>query len=283
MAVAAALVVTAKPCDAPYPLQRPDPALQARLEARLSRIGLGRDLASRRLAVSVVDLSGPNAPYYAGVNDDVMLYAASLPKIAILLAVVQLANEGRVEWTPAFAFRLRKMITISNNAFASWGADVAGLDGIAEVMRRAEYCFYEPPRGGLWMGRAYRKGAKAKRDPVHNISHGATSRQTARWYLMLDQGLLVSHYWSERMRDLMGPPDYFHKFVAGIGNQPGVRFIARKSGTWRLFHSDSALIQHHARRYVVVGLAEMPDGEQALRNVARIVDDLIMEGDHRRR
>ena len=83
------------------------------------------------------------------------------------------------------------------------------------------------------------------------------------------------------MRDLMGPPELFHKFVGAIGGRPGLRFVARKSGSWRVFHADSALIQHHGWRYVVVGLAETRHGENVMRELVQVVDDIIQRGEHR--
>jgi beta-lactamase class A len=276
------MAVAAPPvCHAPFPLDETDAVLQAQLDERLEQFGLGEAVREKRLAVAVVDLTRDDEVYVAAVNPDHMLYAASLPKIAILLAVAELANEGRVDWDLTFPYRLGKMITISNNAYASWGWDVATPAGIAEVLQRPRYCLYERPDGGLWCGRPFRKSARSLRDPLFHISHGATARQVARFYVMLDHGDLVSDYWSERMLSLMAPPEYFHKFVAALGGRRGVEFVARKSGTWRTFHADSAIVQHFSKRYVIVGLADHPDGEVMLRRVGRIVDDLIMAGEHR--
>src|SRR5690606_23657400 len=128
----------------------------------------------------------------------------------------------------------------------------------------------------------YRRSNESYRDPIHDISHGATARQAARFYALLAAEKLVSPYWSRRMLDWMGPPGHHHKFVRALGARTGVRFVARKSGTWRSFHSDSALIQHHASRYVLVGLAEHHQGDRLLQILAQRVDDLIVRGAHRR-
>ena len=71
-------------------------------------------------------------------------------------------------------------------------------------------------------------------------------------------------------------PEYFHKFVAALQERPRLEFIARKSGTWQNFHADSVLVQHGKSRYVLVGLAEHADGEEWLRRVAPIADDLVI-------
>lgn len=266
----------------PLPFNQPDPLLQRELAAAIAHTELAEPIAKGELAVAVVDLTRPHAPLYAGLNDNVMLYAASLPKIGILLSVLEGVARGSLTWGPEYDYRLRKMITLSSNPYASWGADLVGLRGIASVLRDPRYCFYQPPEGGLWVGRPYRKSNESYRDPVHNISHGATARQTARFYALLDRDALVSPYWSRRLRHWMGPPEHHHKFVGALQDRPGVEFIARKSGTWRNFHSDSALIQHHAHRYVVVGIAEHWGGSALLKTLARLVDDLILQGPHRR-
>ncbi len=263
-------------------MEHKEPILQAELLAGLRQAGLGGALDEGVLAVAAVDLTQPETIAYAGVNDDLMLYAASLPKIGILLGFIQLVNEGGLGLTPRFEEQLHQMITFSNNAYASWGFDEVGLDNLERVVRAPAYCLYEPPQGGLWVGRAYRRHSVTRRDPLFNISHGATARQTARFYVMLERGELVSHYWSERMRALMGPPGHHHKFVAGLKGRQGVQFIARKSGTWRDFHADSALVQHYHCRYIAVGLSHMADGEYALRKVAAVIDDVIAKGAHRR-
>lgn len=98
---------------------------------------------------------------------------------------------------------------------------------------------------------------------------------------MLERGALVSPAWSRYMRHLMAPPEYQHKFVAGLRGRRGVEFLARKSGTWASFHSDGALVQHGHVRYVLAALSDHPDGEGMLRRVAALADDITWEGRHR--
>ena len=152
---------------------------------------------------------------------------------------------------------------------------------MAKILRDPRYCLYEDGVGGLWVGRAFEKGGESYRDPLKSISHGATARQTARFYALLDDEQLVTPTWSRRMLSWMSPPEYHHKFVRGLAQRPRVNFVARKSGTWEDFHADSALIQHGHRRYVLVALAHHPDGEEMLREIAPLADDLIENGDHR--
>jgi beta-lactamase class A len=268
--------------DAPVPLDHRDPLLQQELVGALRRAGLSAPLRAKQLAVSVVDLSRPGEVYYSGVNDDHMLYAASLPKIGILIALADTFDRGEAEWDESFRYRITKMITKSNNAYASWGAKLVGLRGIAKVMRDPRYCLYDEPAGGIWVGRAFEKGGESYRDPMKAISHAATARQAARFYLMLDRGFAVSPHWSAWMIERMAPPEYFHKFVGALQDRPGLTFVARKSGTWRQFHADSALIEHGSARYIVVGLAEHENGPDWMEKIAHAADDIVVAGRHRR-
>jgi beta-lactamase class A len=268
-------------CRSPIPLERKDPVLQTQLWRGLAQAGLGRALAKKQLAVSVLDLTPAGEGAYAGVNDDDMMYAASLPKIGILLATLEEVNRGKIQWGPEFSWRLTKMITISDNSYANWGARLVGLPGIAEILRSPRYCLYQDGVGGIWMGRTFEKEAITHRDPLKNLSHAATTRQTTRFYALLEQGKLVSPYWSRWMLEHMAPPEYVHKFYKALRRKPGVRFLARKSGTWQDFHADSAIVAHDERRFVVVAIAEHEDGEEMMETVARGADELITRGEHR--
>ncbi len=84
------------------------------------------------------------------------------------------------------------------------------------------------------------------------------------------------------MIERMAPPEYFHKFVGALQDRPGLTFVARKSGTWRQFHADSALIQHGSTRYIVVGLAEHIEGAEWMKRIAHLADDIVAAGHHRR-
>ena len=85
------------------------------------------------------------------------------------------------------------------------------------------------------------------------------------------------------MLGLMSPPKHRHKFVRGLSERPGVVFLARKSGTWRNYHSDTALILHDDVRFALTAMTEHRKGEAMMEDIARIVDDLMMDGPHRPR
>lgn len=261
-------------CVGFFPLRASHSGLTERIRAGLVAAGLSEAIEADHLAVSVADLT-KNRLRYAGINDDVMLYAASLPKIVALLAFADRAGKGELPWSEAIEARLWRMINRSSNVEASWAFDQVGLDALEAIVTRPRYCFYGTRYGGLWLGRPFRPGGPVRRDPRFNISHGATARQVARFYVLLDRGLFDGPSVNERVRRVMGPPAIEHKFVKALRDRR-VDIPARKSGSWRRYHADSALIEHAGRRYVLVALAEMRAGGQAVERVARVVDDVLM-------
>ena len=70
-----------------------DRGLQRGLESVVADLGLGRAADSGTLALALVDITVPEQPRVAAVNGDRMIYAASLPKIAILLGAFEAEKE----------------------------------------------------------------------------------------------------------------------------------------------------------------------------------------------
>ena len=73
--------------------------------------------------------------------------------------------------------------------------------GLKEIQKVLDsYHFYDASRGGgLWVGKYYGQGGERYGDPVGDNSHAATVRQLLRYYLLLEQGKLVSPAASKRM------------------------------------------------------------------------------------
>jgi beta-lactamase class A len=272
--------LAAVPCDA-VPDRAPlwddvDPRLQRRLVAVLDRLGLGRPVGDRHLAVALVDITRLDRPRVAAVNGDHMMYAASLPKIAILLAAFEKIHEGRMRLDPETEALLTRMIRVSSNSAATEIMDRVGRDYIADVLCSDRYRLYDPGHnGGLWVGKRYAKTEAARRDPLHNISHGATVMQIARFYYLLEKGELVSPAASRKMKQILSNPGINHKFVRGLlGIRPEAA-LYRKSGTWQQWHADSAIVEDGGRRYIAAALAESPEGGRWLQDIIVAVDGLV--------
>lgn len=257
-----------------------DPLLQQGLEESLFSLGLLKAVKKKRLSVALVDITDHTSPRLAAVNGNEMMYAASLPKIAILLGAFERFARGELTLDDETHNKLTLMIRNSSNHAANEILNLVGKSYLARLLRSPRYALYDPDRnGGLWIGKDYGKTPAWKRDPIHNLSHGATALQAARFYYLLETGRLVSPELSRQMKSILGRPAIHHKFVKGLeGARPGSR-IYRKSGTWKQYHADSAIIERDGRCYIAVALANSPRGERWLSNLIVRLDELIFRSE----
>ena len=253
-----------------------DPELQKGLERCLTALKLNRAAQNKNLSIVLVDITNPALPRMAYINPNEMMYAASLPKIAILLGAFDRIAKGEMNLDNDTQEKLSLMIRNSSNQAATEILNQVGKSYLANLLQSPRYRLYDPQRnGGLWVGKEYSKSGVWKRDPLHNLSHGATALQVARFYYLLQTGQLVSPEYSKQMKDILADPAIKHKFVKGLESKhPGHR-IYRKSGTWKQYHSDSAIIEHEGRRYIAVALAKSPLGGKWLSELIVALDDLI--------
>ena len=230
---------------------------------------------NKRVALVVVDITDVNHPNAAGVNSDVMLYSASLPKIAILLGAFVQIERGEMTLDDETRDELTRMIRNSSNPAATAILNRVGIENLAEILQSNKYRLYDPKHnGGLWVGRDYSGGPQWKRDPLNNISHGATAMQVARFYYLLETGRLVSEQYYADFVEIMSKPGIRHKFVKGIQKSKPDAEILRKSGTWKEFHADSGVIidRENGYKYIIVALVEHPQGNDGLARFATVVD-----------
>ena len=275
------LIVSANATDNAFPTldSSVDAELQQALDASLQRLHLEDAVAEKHLAVSLVDITDPYHPRMAEVNGNVMLYAASLPKIAILLGALQKAHDGLLTLDAAMRDKLVRMIRHSSNVDASEVLSIVGEEYLAELLQSERYAFYKPDRGGLWVGKSYGKGPAWQRDPLFNISHGASSREVSRFYYMLATNRLVSPQSCAIMKEILSEPAISHKFVSGIHSAHPDARIYRKSGTWHTYHSDSALVERDGKQYIIVALANDPNGSRWLEEIIVEMDKIIFADD----
>jgi beta-lactamase class A len=253
----------------------PDPSLQARLEEEVGHLGLAPAVGRGRLGLALVDLWGDGPPRLAMINGDRMMYAASLPKIAILLGAFVQAERGQLVLDEPTLASLHRMIRNSSNPDANAMLARIGEAELLHILTSPRFRFYDPETGGgLWVGKAYGKAPAYSRDPLRGLSHGATAFQVARFYYLLDRGVLVSPELTRQMKATLADPALHHKFVKGLESRPAAR-LYRKSGTWRQFHSDSVLVEGQGRRYILVALAEDPRGGEWLTRMAAPIDELM--------
>jgi beta-lactamase class A len=256
-----------------------DPVLEDGLREALRELGLQGALDQRKLAVALVDITDVRNPRVAALNGDNMLYAASLPKIAVMLGVYQKAAEGRLAIDDETYMQLLRMIRRSDNGDSTALMHKVGKDYIARVMLSPRYRLYDPlHNGGLWAGKDYAPVGAWRRDPMYNLSHGATAMQVARFYYLLQTGRLVSPQASRDMKEVLRHSASDHKFLRGIRAIRPDAIVYRKAGTWGQAHADGALIERRdGATYIAVGLAEDPMGGEWLKQIIIAMDRLIDE------
>jgi len=279
----AAFGALADALDYPQLWEAWDPGLQEELESTVDTLGLNGAVARRELAVALVDITTLAEPRVAAVNGDDMIYAASLPKIAILLGAFVCIEQGTMRMDERTRHSLTDMIRVSSNVEATRMLNRVGKQRLIEILQSDRYRLYDPlVNGGLWVGKEYGKSPAYRRDPLHNLSHGATAMQTARFYYMLETGQLVGPRLTRAMKQMLSSPGLHHKFVKGLEQRRPQARIYRKSGSWRQWHADSGIIESNGRRFIAVALAQHPRGGQWLTDLIVPLHDLIVTPASRR-
>jgi beta-lactamase class A len=245
------------PSDADALWNAGSPDLQHALVGAMNGLRLGRALAEGQLSVSLIDITDLGRPRVAAINGDAMFYAASLPKIAIMLAVFEKAERGALTLDRETRGQLERMIRRSSNGDSTALLHKVGKPFVAEVLSSDRYRLYDPRHnGGLWCGKDYAPSGLWRRDPLANLSHGATAMQVARFFYLLERGELVSPVASRRMKSLLAHSEIDHKFVRGLREIRPRASIYRKSGTWRNYHADGGIVERRdGVRYIAVALS----------------------------
>ena len=259
-----------------------DQDFQHSLETALEKEFRGeykRAVENKKAAFVVVDSTNLQQPRVAGVNPDVMMYAASLPKIAILLGAFVKIENGELLLNDETRAGLMRKMRNSSNEDATAILNGVGFEDLAEILQSQRYRLYDPKQnGGLWVGRDYSGGPVWKRDPLHHISHGATAFQVARFYYLAMTGRLISEQYLSDFAEIMSDSDIQHKFVKSLKKANSDAEIYRKSGTWKEFHADSGVIvdKKAGYQYIIVALMEHPKGADVIARFTALVDEMMV-------
>ena len=253
-----------------------DPALQAKIEQIDSSLREQFGMTTEQTAVGLLDLAHPRL---AMIHPDREEYAASVAKIGILLAYFARYPEAATNLDPTTQHELGLMAKASSNEMAAKFSHELGLLEIQKVLN--DYHFYDKDHGGgIWVGKHYGKDSERHMSPVGDNSHAATVRQLLRYFLMLEQGKLVSPEASKKMREIFASPEIPHddiKFVKALKDRD-VQII-RKWGTWEDWRHDAAIITGKDRHYILVAMTKHPKGDEYLVELAKRVDD-VMKGEN---
>lgn len=245
---------------------------QAKLEEIDAGLRAKYGMTTNQTALGVLDLK---TLHLAMIHPDREEYAASVAKIGILLAYFQL-RPAATNLDATTRHGLGLMIKASNNEMAAKFSHELGLKQIQQALN-ADHFYDAKHGGGLWVGKHYGKDTERMGSPVGDHSHAATVRQLLRFYLLLEQGRLVSRTASKTMLEIFASPDIPHddiKFVKALAGRDVQ--ILRKWGSWENWLHDSAVITGPGRHYILVALTHHPRGDDYLVDLAVAVDDLMI-------
>ncbi len=264
-------------CAAKEPLRHEhESILQKGLKRIVAKLDLGDAVKSKNIGVAIADITLIKYPDFAGINEEQMMYAASLPKLAILLGLFKRFESGSIAWDEPTIGLAQEMMRVSSNSAATELYNLVGPEYIHNLLLK--YGLYDIRYGGgLWMGKEYGKGKAWRRDPLHGLSHGASASAAREFFFLLESGKLLLPQWSERMREMLSKSELDQKFLRGYRKCCPHTKVLRKSGSWRTFHSDSALVYSGNRRYIVAAIINDPNGERWLEGLPAHLDRLIHE------
>lgn len=225
-------------------------------------------ISEKRIGIALIDITVPGRPRVAEFNGDVMIYAASLPKIAILLGALVEVERGNLDLDENLRASLVRMIRESSNEDATAVLHRVGFENLAAILQSKRFRLYDPDHnGGLWVGQDYGGGEEWRRDPLHNISHGATAMQTARFYYLAATGRLLQRRLNDILLEILSRPAIEHKFVKGLEEENPEAEIYRKSGTWKQYHADSGIVVADDYSYIIAAIVRDPRGERELQRL----------------
>lgn len=249
-----------------------DAGLQGSLDAIDARLRAARGMQVAETSVGLLDL---RTGRLALLRPDAIFYAASVPKVAILLAWFATQPDAVARLDATTRRELGLMIKVSDNAVAAKYSRLIGLGRIQDVLN-AEGFYDVAHGGGIWMGKHYGQGDERRLDPVGGHSHAATVRQLVRFLLRLEQDQLVSPAASAAMREVFAAPEIPHrddKFVRGLAGR-GLE-VRRKAGWWDNWFHDAAVVRGEGRHYILVALTHHARGDDYLVELASAVDDVL--------
>lgn len=247
----------------------PNEELQAQVDALLkARPPFAKALAEEQLSLVLVDLTNPRALAAAAVRPDWETFPASLGKIAILLGVV---NKAKPDELKTLRPSMDRMIKASSNEDASALFAWAGHDSIVAAVKKHQ--LYDEHAGGLW----WTPSAPWPKSPKGQLRIAATARQVARYFLLMEQGKLVSPDDSRTIKAV------FHNaglalFSKGIQKRFGDTEYYGKPGILGKEIAEGMLIESPGARYIVaIVMKGLDKDDPAFQEFGQALHELMLE------
>ena len=104
----------------------------------------------------------------------------------------------------------------------------------------------------------------------------ANAIQAARLYYGMLTGTLLDQKHLPFLAEIFGEPGLNHKFVKGLRGRKDAA-IYRKSGTWRNFHADGAVVAREGLEYIAVAVDTVPEAARGFVDGIQLIDDFMLE------
>lgn len=272
-----------------------DPRICALLDSALRRTALDTSVAAGRAGATLVDLGdSTRVPSGCSRGGSRTMYAASISKTLVLSAAYQARRDRRdgarapellftgsgenVQFTEPAAALLRRMIRNSSNAAATEVIRALGLPYIDSVAVR-QGLYDVASGGGLWLARPYGAGGYYRADPVARLSHAASADALVRYFVLLDQSLLVDSTSAREMLEILGTSAINNRFYRALRTAKPTTQMFRKTGTYssngRSWAHEAALVRRGAVRYAVAVMCEGAGCSSRLASFIVPLDDAI--------
>lgn len=247
---------------------RSDKHLQDFIESLVSSQPYKNLVKKGDLAITLIDLKSPCVAS-AGINEHQMFYAASIPKLVILLGLIRRFQDGSLAPSLRLLSLANEMIRVSSNSAASTLYHELGPVYLISLLFLEPYAFYDPSNGGgLWIGKEYGGQDALLRDPLEGFSHAATTWQVARFYLLLERSKLLNAPEAQLMRRILQDPGLPNKFVKVLSIVAPQATLLRKSGGWGDYQGDSIVVRTDTLHYILVALVKSEVGDSVLEGIA---------------
>lgn len=263
-------------------------------------VGLNKEIENNKAGVFLCDISTDvNKPVYAEWNSHKTIYAASIVKTIVLLALFQFredAKMGRIdaslekaksglldknfEFKPNIKVAISAMIRRSSNENAALLINLLGFPYINSVSW--QYGLYSiKDGGGLWLGKSYGNKIRWYKDPLCQESHAASPYALSKYFVLLAQNRLVDSLSTLEMKNELGNSEINFRFKKALeSHYPGTR-IYRKTGTFEskegMWAHEAALVERNGMRYVVAVMCEGNDCIKQLENIIIPLDACIVK------
>jgi len=261
--------------------------------------------ADGRLGILFADISEGRIPTWAALDPDLEIYGASVPKLGILLGILQHHATGgdfRKNILSDFESSITAMIKKSDNLESGKLYALASFDSIHSAL--SQHGLYEweettgTGRGGMWCGVAYNTPATkkwfednpaysekyrpdfaARLSPKSGQEFSLTVRAGASFLLKMVQGRLIDRKYSDIAKDFLRQIST-SKFAKGLLTSDPEAIWYGKTGTYNGHLAEVSLVEGCEYRFILAVQLSNHRSNDVFEYVAQKVVNFVRSTSH---